>query len=87
MKGKKCERKDGGKVMAYDAADSNVRKEADERKKGGRVMKGEHKVEGDKSKGHMGKPRRASGGRVGADKSPFTSARNLEQASAHKTES
>jgi hypothetical protein len=86
MKGKKCERKDGGKVMAYDAADSNVRKEADERKKGGRV-KAEHKVEGERSKMHMGRPKRASGGRVGADKSPFTSARKVEQASAHKTES
>lgn len=46
-----------------------VFKEANAKKKGGRV-----KCEGGKSPMRMDKPRRASGGRVGSDKNPFSSA-------------
>lgn len=47
----------------------NVIKEAEKKKKGGRVS-----CEGGKSAMRMDKPRRASGGRVGSDKNPFSSA-------------
>lgn len=64
----------GGKVF-YDGGSSNVAKEAMEKKHGGKVMKEVDKPEGKKSKMRMDKkPRRASGGRVGSDKSPFSSA-------------
>lgn len=60
----------GGTV--YSGAGSNVIKEAMEKKHGGKVV---DKPEGKKSKARMDKrPRRASGGRVGSDKSPFSSA-------------
>ena len=63
----------GGEV--YAGAGSNVVKEAEEKKHGGRVKKEVEKPEGKKSKARMDKrPRRASGGRVGADKNPFSSA-------------
>lgn len=61
----------GGAV--YSGAGSNVIKEAHEKKHGGAVKS--VKMEGGKSKARMDKrPRRAAGGRVGADKSPFSSA-------------
>lgn len=67
----------GGDV--YSGAKSNVVKEAEEKKHGGRVKMVE-KPEGGKSKHRMDKrPRRASGGRVGSDKSPFSSAHNPKQ--------
>jgi hypothetical protein len=40
------------------------------KKKGGKVMK----AEGKGGMAHLGKPCRASGGKVGADKSPLSSA-------------
>jgi hypothetical protein len=68
----------GGDV--YSGAKSNVVKEAEEKKHGGRVKKEVEKMEGAKSKHRMDKrPRRASGGRVGSDKSPFSSAHNPKQ--------
>jgi len=64
----------GGEVF-YEGAGSNVAKEAEEKKHGGRVKKEVEKPEGKKAKMRMDKkPRRASGGRVGSDKSPFSSA-------------
>ena len=74
MKGKmKNCRKDGGVVPkddspkdVYAGASSNVRKEADERKDGGRVKKKEMgKVDGKKSKMRLDRPGRKAGGRVG----------------------
>jgi hypothetical protein len=63
----------GGEV--YSGAGSNVVEEAMEKKHGGRVKKEVEKPEGGKAKARMDKrPRRASGGRVGADKTPFSSA-------------
>lgn len=49
----------GGKVVAYTAGDSNVMKEAHERKHGGRVH---HHGEGEEAKHHAGK--RSRGGKV-----------------------
>lgn len=64
----------GGKVF-YAGGSSNVAKEAEEKKHGGRVKKDVDKPEAGKAKKRMDKkPHRASGGRVGADKSPFSSA-------------
>lgn len=55
----------GGKVV-YSGAGSNVVKEAAEHKRGGKAEM--------KSPGGKGKSRYASGGRVGANKHPFSSA-------------
>jgi hypothetical protein len=63
----------GGRVY-YAGGESNVAKEADEKKRGGRVKKHMGKVHGEKAKMRMDK--RARGGRVGSDKNPFTSAHN-----------
>lgn len=75
-----------GGVVKYDAADSNVEKEAEERKKGGRVKKKhEMKMEGEKPKHRLDRPHRAKGGRVSSDQSPFSSARKLSSAKGHST--
>lgn len=67
--------KSGGKVY-YDGGESNVAKEAAERKDGGRTaLKEGGKVPGFKSGGRMDKACRARGGRTGSDKSPFSSAK------------
>ena len=65
-----------GKMDDYaGSGEPNVVKEAMEKKRGGRVKKEIEKPEGHKAKMRMDKkPRRASGGRVGSDKSPFSSA-------------
>lgn len=66
----KMKKASGGVV--YSGAGSHVVKEAEEKKHGGKVVE---KMEGKKPKHRMDKrPRRASGGRVGSDKSPFSSA-------------
>ena len=72
-KDKMC-KADGGKVW-YNAAGSHVAKEAEEKKHGGRVKKEVERPKGEKSKKRMDKrPRKASGGKVGSDRSPFSSA-------------
>lgn len=79
----------GGKPKAYDAQGSHVEDEADERKRGGAVKKKdkkEHSVEGKKPKMRMDRPARKDGGRVGSDKSPFTSARHASCVVDHKTD-
>lgn len=91
MKGRK-HRAGGGVVdkdesprEVYAGAGSNVVKEADERKKGGPV-KAKKKVgmDGAKAKMRLDRPGRKSGGRVGADKSPLSSAaRTSDPDSAH----
>ena len=49
--------------------------EGDERKKGGKVKKKHGMMpEGKMAKHRMDRPRRKSGGRVGSDKAPFSSA-------------
>lgn len=79
----------GGKVVAYAGGDSNVMKEARERKRGGAVPSGE----GDEAKErHDRVPRRAAGGavsrlrrggratggKIGADKAPLSSAARVK---------
>lgn len=82
MKGKK--RASGGVVdkdespkEVYAGAGSNVVKEADERKAGGRVKKEGGKVDGKKAKMRLDRPGRKMGGRVGADRSPLSEAAKL----------
>lgn len=59
----------------YTGGSSNVAKEAEEKKHGGRVKKSVKMEEGKPAKHRMDKrPRKAHGGRVGSDKSPFSSA-------------
>lgn len=60
---------DGGIAVA--GGNPDVIKEADEKKKGGRAM---GKMEGHLSRHRLDKPGRKTGGRVGADKSPLSSA-------------
>lgn len=91
MKGKKDCRASGGVVAKDDApkdvyagGESPTRKEADERKDGGRVkkkLKDGGKVEGKKTKMRLDRPGRKSGGRVGADSGPLSSASRLSERS------
>ena|SRR6185312_823486 len=92
-KSEKMCRERGGSVKAYDAQGSNVEKEADEKKRGGRVKrkhggrtKDEHRVEGKMAKMHLGRPGRKAGGRVGADKSPLSSAHTVSKVHDHSTD-
>jgi len=88
-------RANGGKVKAYDAEGSNVEKEAEERKRGGAVkkerkhggrVKEEARIEGKKAKMRLDRPGRKSGGRVGSDKSPLSSAHNVSSVMGHSTD-
>lgn len=76
MKGKKDCYAKGGRIGMVASGNPDVLEEAHEKhKKGGRVMKKkEMHAEGGKSGHRMDKPRRASGGRVGSDRNPFSSA-------------
>lgn len=67
----KMKKADGGGVF-YSGGSSHVAKEAEEKKRGGKVVE---KMEGKKARHRMDKrPRKASGGRVGSDRAPFSSA-------------
>lgn len=77
MKGRKG-RETGGVVvkdkkpeMVYAGADSNVAKEADEYKRGGKAV---GKMKGAKAKMHAGRAPRKSGGRAGSNMNPLSSA-------------
>lgn len=59
---------------AYAGGNSQVAKHAKEKKRGGAVQ-----VEGGKGKVRMDKPKRASGGRVGANTRPFSTAANISK--------
>jgi hypothetical protein len=77
-------------VKPYNAAGSHVEKEAEEKKHGGKVCRkrggrAEGHVDGHKPKHRIDRPKRAAGGKVGADKSPFTHAYRTTQAEGHKT--
>lgn len=66
---------DGGRIDMKVSGNPDVFKEADERKKGGRAKKKKHvHMEGHKGKHRMDRPGRKTGGRVGADKAPLSSA-------------
>lgn len=69
-------RKDGGRIDMKVSGNPDVFKEAEERKKGGKVHKKKHGMmpEGKKAKHRMDRPGRKMGGRVGADKHPLSSA-------------
>ncbi len=86
MKGKKHHKAGGGKIEVdgmkanEGGGDPAVEREAEEKKKGGKVHK-MHRRAGGHVDGHEKKhrmdhktPGRKSGGRVGADKSPLSSA-------------
>lgn len=92
----KMHRAEGGKVQKY-TPDDNVEKEAEERKHGGRVkkekerkhggrVKEEARIEGKKAKMRLDRPGRKSGGRVGSDKSPLSSAHNVSKVMDHATD-
>ncbi len=66
---------DDKKNMDY-TNESNVPKEAEERKAGGRARKDGGKAMGDDAKRNAGRKPRKNGGRAGADKNPFSSARS-----------
>ena len=76
MKGKKHKAASGGRVGMKVSGNPDVFKEAEERKHGGRMKKKEHEMhpEGGMAKHRHDRPRRRSGGRVGADKAPLSSA-------------
>jgi hypothetical protein len=82
------------KAKPYDAEGSNVEKEADEKKRGGRVkrkhggaVKDDARVSGKLAKMRLDRPARKDGGRVGADKSPLSSAANsISHPSGHSTD-
>ena len=75
-------------VMAYNAKGSGVEKEAEEKKRGGRVKKkAGGSVEGGASNMHLGRAHRAKGGRTGSDKSPLTSAAKTEAPVGHSMDS
>jgi hypothetical protein len=85
MKGRKY----GGVAMSdeapskvYSGGDSNVVKEAKERKKGGKVGDG-MPIKGKKAAMRLDRPGRKSGGRVGADSSPLSSAAKTTNAPDH----
>ncbi len=91
-------RKDGGKVepdqkepKPYNAVGSEVEKEAEEKKHGGKVKRkrGGHVMEhgeGEKAKHRLDRPGRKRGGRAGADMSPLTTASKVTNAEGHSAE-
>lgn len=91
----KKHREDGGKVEpsvheeAYAGGGSNVEKEAEEKKHGGKVRHhrkhGGH-VDGDHGHRRMDRPGRKRGGSVGADMHPLSSAAKVKDADGHKAE-
>ncbi len=64
-------KKESGGATAYAGGESNVVKEAKERKKGGRDAGGRF------AKASGGRIKKASGGRSGSDKSPLSSAAKM----------
>jgi hypothetical protein len=69
---------DASPTEVYAGAGSNVVKEAKERKHGG-------KVDGAKSKMRMDRAKRKSGGRVGSNMNPLSSAAKGTEPSMHKS--
>lgn len=69
----------------YAGAGSNVVKEAKEKKRGGRAMKHVGHVAGHKGKARADRPARKAGGRVGCEKSPFSSAHHGTEPKGHKS--
>lgn len=65
--------------IAVASGNPEVIKEADEKKKGGKAM---GKMHGALSRHRLDKPGRKTGGRVGADKSPLSSANSSTSANS-----
>lgn len=76
MKGKKHhgKRADGGRIGMKVSGNPDVFKEAEEKKKGGKVGKHVGKAEGSAAKHRMDRPGRKKGGRVGANAAPLSTA-------------
>ncbi len=73
--------KAGGAVKPYNAQGSEVEKEAEEKKRGGKVS-----VHGGQHKGahhRMDRPGRKRGGRAMADKAPLSTASKITSATEH----
>ena len=66
---------------------ANIDREAEERKRGGRAKRKDGgKAEGEMMKMRADRKPRKSGGRTGADKNPFSSARHGSEPKGHKTD-
>ena len=83
MKGKKAESpmkgvraNDAKPGMVYAGGDSNVVKEASKYKRGGKVK--HVRMHGDKAADRLDRPKRKSGGGVGSDMKPFSSAHKVK---------
>jgi hypothetical protein len=74
--------KAGGAVKPYNAQGSEVEKEAEERKHGGKV---DVKGHGKGSHHRMDRPGRKRGGRAMADKAPLSTASKITPAQGHST--
>jgi hypothetical protein len=99
MKGKRKHRETGGVNEAEEDLSSKTKsrnlpnpitEEADEKKKGGRVKKARGGktvgvISGPEPPAHAGRKPRASGGRSGSEKNPFTSANKGNEPKGHKT--
>ena len=78
-------RKRGGYVKEEEKESEAERKREEERKRGGHVKKSRESVEGERAKGgRLDRPKRKSGGSVGADTSPLTAASRLTPAEGQK---
>ena len=88
MKGRKTGgvvAKDKAPSEVYAGAGSNVVKEAKERKHGGKAHKSVGKVHGHHAAHHAGRKPRMSGGKVGADSHPLSSAHKGTPAKGRNT--
>lgn len=85
MKGKHKKREGGGRLDMKVSGNPDVFKEAEERKRGGRMKKKEHEMhpEGKMAKHRHDRPMRKAGGRVGADKMPLSSAHRSGHSEKH----
>lgn len=96
----RAEHKKGGKVESpmeghwehdespsdvYEGKDSNVAKEAKQRKHGGKAKHHVGQHEGHMAHHHAGRKPRKSGGRAGADMHPLSSAHKGMEPKAHKS--
>lgn len=72
----------GGRTDMVVSGNPDVLKEAHEKKKGGRVHKAKHvgHMHGGVARHRLDRPGRKTGGRVGADKSPLSSAHSVTSA-------
>lgn len=70
-------KKASGGGIAVASGNPNVIKEAEEKKRGGKAM---GKMHGGMSKSRLDRPGRKSGGRVGANKSPLSTAHGATSA-------